>query len=117
MLRIFAFIFALHILNISVDPLDPNPYWASGSTSVNEMESITEIIFEKILHIENIFHENKHDSNNKGSLLARHLTIICYYQPLAAVTPVIYFRPLYFKHTENFFEQHSADILTPPPKA
>lgn len=112
----FALLLALHIFNISVDPIDPNPYFAAKSKSVNEMESITEIIFEKVLGIQNAFPENKHDNNNKGTLIVNHPGFVHYHQPITAVIPVMNSQQLYFKYSENFFEQHSCDILTPPPK-
>ncbi len=113
---VFTFFLALHILNISVDPVD-SAYLPLSSRSANEMESITEIIFEKVFDIKNAFPENKHDNNNKGTLLAGHLTLIYHHKPLAVIFPARTSEPLPITHSENFSHQHSCDILTPPPKA
>jgi hypothetical protein len=116
--KLLSFIFALHIFNISVDPPDANPEWVPEDLSINEMESITEIIFEQVLHVDNAFPEfDDHDNDDHGAPMGVHHDMVFYFQP---ITPIIHLgipQSLYIKQTENFVEQFSQDVLVPPPKA
>ena len=77
--KLLAFLFALHIFNMSVDPPDINPDYILEDHSVNEMESITEIICEQVLHLENFFPEHdEHDNDDHGSPVGHHLVLSFY---------------------------------------
>ncbi len=115
--RIFAFALSLHILNISADPIDPTPYLSTRNSVIDEMESITEIIFNKVFHIKNLFVENKHDNNNKGTLLAHHVNQVLYYHTYSILSPLADSHRFLFPHADSFIEQHLNDTLTPPPKS
>ncbi len=62
----------LYLLNISVDPADPNPDHIPEDLSFNDQESIVEIIVEKILGFENAFKEyddqDSEDHNKKNNI-------------------------------------------------
>lgn len=53
----------LYLLNISVDSPDPNPESIPEDLSINDQESIIEIVLEKILGNENAIEE--YDDNDK----------------------------------------------------
>jgi len=60
----------LYLLNISVDTADPNPEHIPENLSINDQESIVEIVVEKILGYENAIEEyDDHDTedHNKKS--------------------------------------------------
>ena len=112
--KIFTFVFALHILNMSVNAPDYVPV----NLAVNEMESITEIICEQILHIENAFPEQSRQNNpDHGAPCAADFSLMFYHQPMVSLIPVAESHFLFVNYSENFFSQHACDILTPPPKA
>ena len=116
--KILAFLFALHIFNISVDPPDAQPEWIPKDLSINEMNSITEIFFEEVLHIDNAFPEfDQHDNRDHGVPIGMHLDMMFYYHPITQIVLLENPKPLHIKQNENFIEQFSADILIPPPKA
>ena len=117
LVKAIAFVFALHIFNISVDAPDPNNSWINENQPLNEMESITEIVCEQILNFENTFPEHKDRNNEKGSPLVSHFHLFFYDQPVVSTTPFAYSQPLYKKQTENYLSQFSPDVLIPPPKA
>ncbi|MFD1551039.1 hypothetical protein DNU06_04440 [Putridiphycobacter roseus] len=56
-------VMALYLLNISVDTADLNPQSVPEDLSINDQESIVEIILEKILGYENAIEE--YDDNDK----------------------------------------------------
>jgi len=68
----------IYLLNISVDTKDPHPEYIPEDLSINDQESIVEIVVEKILGFENAIKEyDDHDSedhnkkkNSKIELLA-----------------------------------------------
>jgi hypothetical protein len=112
--RLFTFLLALHILNVSVNAPDYVPV----SLSINEMESISEIICEKILHIENAFPEQHRQNNPDHGAPAASYFMLAFFAPsVITIIPFRNFQPLYQTESEIFFSQHSDDILTPPPKA
>lgn len=116
--KLFSILFALHIFNISVDPPDAQPDWIPKDLSINEMNSITEIFFEEILHINNAFPElGQQDNGDHGAPIGMHFDMMFYYHP---ITQFVFFenpKSLYIKQNEFFAEQYSEDTLTPPPKA
>jgi hypothetical protein len=62
----------LYLLNISVDSPDPNPEYIPEDLSINDQESIIEVVVEKILGFEDAFEEyDDHDSedHNKKKLV------------------------------------------------
>jgi len=58
----------LYLLNISVDPVDPYPDYLSEDLSVNDQESIIEIIVEQVLGFEDALEEyDDPDSENQNT--------------------------------------------------
>jgi uncharacterized protein YlzI (FlbEa/FlbD family) len=67
----------LYLLNISVDTADPNPEHLTENLSINDQESIVEIVVEKILGYENAIKEyDDHDTedHNKKTNIKIDLT-------------------------------------------
>lgn len=60
--RVLWMVFALHILNCSVDTPDPNPDSVPEDLTVNDMESIVEFVLEQVFDINNAIAE--HDEND-----------------------------------------------------
>ncbi|WP_189663325.1 MULTISPECIES: hypothetical protein [unclassified Polaribacter] len=62
----------LHLLNISVDTADHKPAHIPEDLSINDQESILEIVFENVLGYEDAFKEyddhDKEDHNKKTSV-------------------------------------------------
>jgi hypothetical protein len=116
--KTICFLFALHILNVSVNPLDVFPDWTPEDLSINKMESITEIIFEEVLHIDNAFPEQDDQINGAHSSHAvQHLVMAYYHQLIRYIYPISNFPLLHNTKNENQRIQIPIDILTPPPKA
>lgn len=109
----------LYFLNISVDTADPYPAHIPEDLSVNDQESIIEIIIEKILGFENAFKEyDDHDTedhanktNAKTDLIAQSMAGpgICH---LFSENKKQKFPP-YKAHLTNGFQQ----LDVPPPKS
>lgn len=77
-IKVFWGVMGLYLLNISVDPADPNPDHIPEDLSFNDQESIVEIIVEKIMGFEHAFEEyDDHDSedHNKKNNVKIDLTV------------------------------------------
>ncbi|PHR48157.1 MAG: hypothetical protein COA32_05445 [Fluviicola sp.] len=57
----------LYLLNISVDTIDENPSYIPEDLSINDQESIIEIIVEKVLGYENAIAEHDDNDTNERS--------------------------------------------------
>jgi hypothetical protein len=67
----------LYLLNISVDSADPNPEYIAEDLSINDQESIIEIVLEKVLGYENAIEEyddNDSEDHNKKTNVKIDLT-------------------------------------------
>ena len=60
-------ILALYLLNISVDTIDEHPSHIPEDLSINDQESIVEIIVEKVLGYENAIAEHDDNDSNERS--------------------------------------------------
>ncbi|MDX1351101.1 MAG: hypothetical protein R3279_12665 [Putridiphycobacter sp.] len=108
----------LHLLNISVDAPDPNPQHIPEDLSINDQESIIEIILEKILGYENAIEEyddldteeQQKKSNGKIDLSNHYLADNGLKRSSIESTRLNF--PDHHTHLTNGF--HELD--TPPPK-
>ena len=69
-LNVFWGLLAIYCLNISVDTADLNPNYVLEDLSINDQESIIEIVLEKFLGIENAIPEvddNDKDDHSKSN--------------------------------------------------
>jgi hypothetical protein len=76
-IRSFWGLIGLYLLNISVDTADRNPQHIAENLSINDQESIIEIVVEKILSYENAIKEyDDHDTeqHNKKANIKIDLT-------------------------------------------
>lgn len=106
-------------INTSVDPIDPNGDWVAEDLSVNEMETIIEIVAEQILDIEDCFKETN-DDDPDSSTAVKVLKDVSHYIPVKIPTPKLGSVladalpiPDYFK---RFNSQFISEINAPPPK-
>ncbi len=108
----------IYLLNISVDTADPNPNHIPEDLSINDQESIVEIIVEQVLGFEDAFKEyddndtedcNK-KTNSKIELIAQFLVISSIKQPIIKTTKQKF--PDYNTYLTIGFQK----LDTPPPK-
>ncbi len=60
--RVLSLLLALHFFNLSIDPPDPHPNSVPEDLSINEMESIVELIMEGLFGLDDLIEE--HDDND-----------------------------------------------------
>jgi len=119
-LRIFWLIMAFHILNCSVDTPDLKPNIIPEDLSYNDMESVAEIVLEKVFNIEDAVAEHdendteesnsfniKKDFSFHNRIKSEKIKIVNFGNSISISTEYI----------EQFNSQYLADITPPPPKA
>jgi hypothetical protein len=108
----------LYFLNISVDTVDPNPEHIPEDLSINDQESIIEIIVEKILGYEDAIKEyDDHDpedhntqTNIKIDLINRYLNGINIKQLIVETTKQK------FPDFNSYLTIGFYKLFTPPPE-
>ncbi|WP_072862493.1 hypothetical protein [Arenibacter palladensis] len=120
-LKLFWFLMALHILNLSVDVQDPQPEGVPEDLSYNDMESVVEIILEQVLGIENAIPEYEEDDSGHNVIVKSNFQPIFYQQQLAMDFMLdngdIAIKHNMFLYFDNYSEQFHPEIVPPPPKA
>ena len=117
--RFVWFLMALHILNCSIDTIDPGKKDNQESLAFNDIESIVELILEEVLHIKNAIPEHSEDETNQGQglVLKKGIDFIFFFSTkVFAANPAedtVRYSNFYFDH---FFSSFKQEIDSPPPK-
>ena len=110
---------AMHIINCSVDAPDMQLNAIAESDSYNDMESIVEIVLEKVLEIENAIPEHdESDDEAKGTNEFKKDYKLLAFLPLKNVLTENNANPdlEHVSFSYCFEEQYIPGDLTPPPK-
>lgn len=119
--QLLSLILVITVLNVSIDPPDllknlDNDFALEEDVSVNEMESISEVVLEKVLDLHNAVPET--DDEDSETLLKK-VEISEYHCSLAVPeVKVLYLLPP--SHTSiplQFTEQVTLNVNSPPPWA
>ncbi|WP_051664203.1 hypothetical protein [Dyadobacter crusticola] len=107
---------ALHILNLSVDSPDGQPYFVAEDLSINDQESFVELVVEKILGFDDAFAEfDDPDSSNINVKLILSFPLLA---QAFLFTPFIHYFQLVAGHhvTSRSWQIPALSNLGPPPK-
>jgi hypothetical protein len=115
--RIFSFLMALHVLNLSIDTRDANPDCVPEDLSINDQETVFEFIMEYVLGYDNAVAEHdEQDSEDGGTLDFNKVKI--YFAPAYkiefAIAETI---DKVFTEPKSHFSDHKVTPTSPPPKA
>ena len=108
----------LYLLNISIDPADPNPEYIPEDLSFNDQESVIELIVEQVLGYENAIKEyDDHDTEEHNKKKNIKIDLLAY-----QTKPNKYIHHL-LSEKKNPYPDHEArltngykEIASPPPK-
>ncbi len=120
LVRIWTIMLAFTILNCSVDSPDRLPFNTTEDLSYNDMESVLEVVIEKVLDCDNFFVE--YDDNDEGDSGQ-----FSFKKGIDFYTPIDLY-PFQFadvdtspiKHAgykETYTSQFHSELVPPPPKA
>jgi len=119
-LRIFCFLMALHILNLSVDSPDPRPNHIPEDLNFNDMESIVEIVLEQVLDIEDAIPEQEDDDTSHGLLMKTNFQPVFFQQQIGiefmSGGDIAILHKNFFYY-DPYSEQFHPEVVPPPPKA
>lgn len=116
--RAICLVFALHILNMSIDPKDPEPDSVPEDLTVNDIESITEFVAEVLLGIRNAFPEHdERDADGPGTIDFCKIFFIRSQAGYPVSVPFITLRTQFFDCPEKHYSPVAPDVVAPPPKA
>jgi len=118
--RSFWLLMAFHVLNCSIDTPDAQPDSVPENLAYNDIESITELVMEKILGFENAFDEHEEHDPEDGSRFSI-AKVLLYFQPSIEFSiihlPIVSFSKYIPLTYENVFaSQFHPDIVSPPPQ-
>lgn len=116
--RFLCAVLALHILNISVDTPDAQPDNIREDLSINDMESIAEIVLEQVLGIDNAIPEHDESDNNNGKINLKtgiDFFIQNFSVKFTDINNCLLNKPSQYK--ETYSEQFQTELNSPPPEA
>ncbi len=117
-LRILWFVMALIILNCSVDTPDPQPQDVAEDLSYNDMESIAEIILEKVFNINDAIPEQDDDDDGGATDLKKDVDFYYHHHSLQLTISNIPCTSIkYSIYREDNYEQFRPQLPPRPPKA
>ncbi len=106
----------LYLLNISVDTADANPEHIAEDLTINDQESLVEIIVEKILGFENAFAEyDDHDKEDHDKKNKIDLIVLLSVEQTSSKKPFETRRQAYPNH-RAYLTKGYCQLHTPPPK-
>jgi hypothetical protein len=116
--RILWGLMGLYLLNISVDSADPYPEQIPEDLSINDQESIIEIVVEKILGYENAIEEyDDNDSEDHHKKTNNKIDIIAYYTLDSNIKPLFTETiKQKFPDCNNYLTNGFQKLDAPPPK-
>jgi hypothetical protein len=116
--RVFCVLMALHIFNVSVDMPDAQPDDIPEDLTINDQETVVELVLEGWLGIDNAIAE--HDETGDESetfeiikqfqLYTSNIPEISFYRPIIELEQAI-------SYQEDKYFQYINEINPPPPKA
>lgn len=117
--RVFCFLMALHIFNISVDTPDAQPDYVPEDLTINDMESVAEIIIEKGFGIDNAFEEHDEQDENDASNfeMSKDFKVYPHQTTIKIISPEVHFVKHNFTYNNQFYNSFVNEISPPPPKA
>jgi len=71
------FVFAIHVFNTSIDPTDIRSKSESEDLAINDIETLTELVAENILHIENAVPEHDEKDSEEGKIDTTTIFVFC----------------------------------------
>lgn len=117
-INIFWGMMGLYLLNISVDSPDPEPDHIPEDLTINDQESIAEIIIEQVLGYQNAIKEyDDHEPEDSNTNISVKLNLINHYSETNIINQLAVSTAKKFFLTPNSYLTRGFHQLdTPPPK-
>lgn len=116
--RIFCFLMAIHIFNLSVDTKDAAPDCIAEDLTFNDQETIVELLLEKVIGIDNaISEQDEPDEEDGGALDFKKVNLISHHANKLFLEAQISNTKNITGYTTLFHQSPIFDVFSPPPEA
>jgi hypothetical protein len=117
--RFLWFIIALHILNCSIDTPDGIPSSQPEDLTINDIETVYELVVEKLLGYENAVPEHDEPGDEENNRINAKKTVDFYYSQFSLNLPPIHKQSAerYCLFKDTYYKQFHPELTPPPPKA
>lgn len=120
LVQFFWLFLAVHIFNCSVDSPDLQPVYAAEDLSINDMESIVEILLEKVFNCQDLIAEHDEDDSNDGECFKIEKPYSFFFTKSFNNHKVFEDQQntiIPANYIEHYFLHYHPEIVPPPPKA
>ena len=118
--RIVCLMLAFHIFNFSVDTPDAKPDYIPEDLTYNDIESVAELVLEKVLNIENAIAEHDEKDTEDGNSFDLKKDFV-YFHRTEVKNDKNFNKGLSIIASTEYNEQYSSqfhpEIVPPPPKS
>lgn len=110
---------AAYVLNFSVDAPDAQPDYVPEDLSINDLESVAEIVLEEWMEIENAIPEHdESDAGHGSTVLKKSFDFYCMeFKKGQVYIPDFLLKTNFRSYKEIFHQQFFPEFTPPPPKA
>lgn len=117
--RIICLLLALHLFNVCVDSPDAQPAYLPEDLSINEMESVVEIVLEKGFEIENAIseHDEPIESDTQNIEQSKELKLFTNHYVIKLINSILEKVKYYSFYATPSYSAGVQEINPPPPKA
>jgi hypothetical protein len=116
--RIFCILMAIHIFNLSVDTKDAAPDCIAEDLSINDQETVVEIVLEKVLGIDNAIAEHDEpDQEDGGELDFEKIDLISHHSHKLFFELQFFQKKSKINYLTSFHQSPTFDVFSPPPEA
>jgi len=120
-LRFIWALMAIHILNCSIDAPDSFSDEVTEDLTLNDIESISELVLENILGLDNLIKEHDEQDNINGYSLELHKLLLFFHTTYQYFSNnLIYHSPqtsAKSSYKDKYFSLFHPEIVSPPPQA
>lgn len=111
---------AIHILNCSIDTPDAQPDSVAEDLSYNDIESISELVLEQFLGLDNAIAEHEeHDTEDGYSFEIAKILLYFqtnYFSVFREFSEILDINPSILQYSNSYFSQFHPEIVSPPPQ-
>jgi len=116
--RIFCFLMAVHIFNLSVDTKDAAPDYIPEDLSINDQETIVELVLEKVMGLDNAVQEkDEPDQEDGGALDFKKINLISHHSNKLFFEQQFFQKKSKIDYLASFHQSPTFDVFSPPPEA
>lgn len=117
--RVLGLFMAAYVLNFSVDAPDGQPDHMTEDLSINDLESIAEIVLEEWMEMEDAIPEHDESDANDGTMVfKKSVDFFCVeFKKEASYASEFLLKNRFLNYKENFHTQFYPEFTSPPPEA